>query len=1388
MLVFAIDDMQSFERVEKNLDKIKRLPIKTNIPCIILGNKLDLDRQFKRVVKGSQGIELAKKYNIPYLESSARSNMNIKQSIDCIKSCIEAQYKSIDPTLKKTSYFISDFAVKAKEELLIPGRTSLRESIVFKLSKTNQKKERHLFLFNDYLVYGKPKGGISVSQCIHAIPLYNVILLDGKYEKDHFTLKVIHLDEKKTLEFLFNSQSEKNDWIDAIEQALINYRCDERRLSIIEDIEKYQVISTNTKKTNKRLFGVPLKYLIKKQSSEGDNPVPLILHQLLGHLGKEGNIKTVGLFRLPGSFETVIKMRQIYNSGRACSLDDYTSVTLASLLLLFLKQMPTSLVPVEFNESLFHLEGTTVAKMAEFLTCIPTYNYTVLHDLLFFLNRAISFSRYNKLSLDIAAKTFASVVIRCKTSEIPTSIQMMKMLIQNCHALFSLTNRRTTTNLQLAPEFLVQINTKKTKNCLETYKSKLLDLFSLVKCRGSRDMELGSGLQSIIITINSLLSYDVAFVQRIVDMTYFNQLDFLIQELEKILTLTKKGGISSKSIRLGHSEKTQISAIQSQLQADLEEIYIYLDSQSNWTSDERIAYFKIKKELERNLQMKKSIGVEENTTFDELMARLNPIFSDKDARIFWDTNFGLEKFIVEKDIFISALSENELNKTDKDIISKVLDPYHAGTVTIFDFAQLLSGLGPIKNCISNVLKMTKETWFYGFITHNDVLRLLELERPGSFLVRFTTLTPGLFTIEYVVSNPLYPRESANEKLFEVKSVNILNTPKGFQLDEYEPSNLPIKRDNQCILARKESIRIVENSEIYPSIDFLLQRNSLRFCYVFESTLYRNVWFHGNLTSSETLQQLHDKPEGTFLVRFSTEVGCLTCSFVCRRGNNMSIEHFRLERHGLSVKQGSKTYSTIEECIEANKKWLTTPFEKERNHTSTPTFQDGTIEKIIEKLYDGSDFSATTVFLLTYRSFATPNAIIYILRERFHYYKSMDSKKHRLRIGNFLKVWIQEYFWDIKDDKEFLRSCRALIDNIVADHSMATFGKQLQALLHKQIEGYEERKLREESKPMRVDRVVSQLKDQVPMAMSNSLFGEEDDDSSDGDTFKSPSPVGSGKLDSVDFMGSGSLKLLSRNNLLSKSKKNSDPKSVLDLPIHELAPQITLIEEELFVKIATFEFLNQGWLKSDKEKRSPNLLKMIRFSNRIARWVVTEVLVFDKVPMRVKVMEYFITLAMELIKLGNYNAVLEIVAGLGSSAIGRLKKTWSAFSKSKKKQEYDEIQELLSTDQNWIAYRTAFNNSAPPKIPYLGLILTDLVFVEDGNPDRLPNGHLNWTKCEKIAEVLHHVQLCQQEKYKFEPNPSVIDVYLFETVNPMTIDEAYKRSLIVEPRNSAKKHE
>ena len=101
-------------------------------------------------------------------------------------------------------------------------------------------------------------------------------------------------------------------------------------------------------------------------------------------------------------------------------------------------------------------------------------------------------------------------------------------------------------------------------------------------------------------------------------------------------------------------------------------------------------------------------------------------------------------------------------------------------------------------------------------------------------------------------------------------------------------------------------------------------------------------------------------------------------------------------------------------------------------------------------------------------------------------------------------------------------------------------------------------------------------------------------------------------------------------------------------------------------------------------------------------------------------------------------------------------------------------ELMSSKRNHKTYRDAIHQMSPPRIPYLGLMLTDLVFVDEGNPDNIKTKEnvflINWDKRERIADIIQEIQKYQQVPYNFA-KVHQISVLLQQMKGKLASDEA-----------------
>eukprot|EP00127_Corallochytrium_limacisporum_P000524 Clim_evm26s15 gene=Clim_evmTU26s15 len=78
LLIYSITSRQSFDDIAHFRDQILRVKDADEVPMLLAGNKKDLENE--RVVPTNEGRELAKKYGLPFMETSAKTRENVEDS------------------------------------------------------------------------------------------------------------------------------------------------------------------------------------------------------------------------------------------------------------------------------------------------------------------------------------------------------------------------------------------------------------------------------------------------------------------------------------------------------------------------------------------------------------------------------------------------------------------------------------------------------------------------------------------------------------------------------------------------------------------------------------------------------------------------------------------------------------------------------------------------------------------------------------------------------------------------------------------------------------------------------------------------------------------------------------------------------------------------------------------------------------------------------------------------------------------------------------------------------------------------------------------------------------------------------------------------------------
>jgi son of sevenless-like protein len=244
-------------------------------------------------------------------------------------------------------------------------------------------------------------------------------------------------------------------------------------------------------------------------------------------------------------------------------------------------------------------------------------------------------------------------------------------------------------------------------------------------------------------------------------------------------------------------------------------------------------------------------------------------------------------------------------------------------------------------------------------------------------------------------------------------------------------------------------------------------------------------------------------------------------------------------------------------------------------------------------------------------------------------------------------------------------------------------------------------------------------------------------------------------------------------------KDKDKLSLLDIHPEEFARQITLLEHDLYKAIKPWEFLTHT-----QGKKCANIMNLINRFNDVNKWVQTEILKGGETPkQRAVVFGKLLEICEHLKSLNNYNALMEIVSGLNASPIFRLKLTWAAIG-SKQVEAFRELEALVSSNSAYKNLRTKLHTIKPPCIPYMGMYLTDLTFINDGNPQYLEQGYINFDKCRRLSAVIQEIIQYQQTPYCLK-SVDEIQVYLRNLDFERDENRIYQLSLQLEERGSVR---
>ncbi|KAH8553735.1 ras guanine nucleotide exchange factor domain-containing protein [Umbelopsis sp. PMI_123] len=396
---------------------------------------------------------------------------------------------------------------------------------------------------------------------------------------------------------------------------------------------------------------------------------------------------------------------------------------------------------------------------------------------------------------------------------------------------------------------------------------------------------------------------------------------------------------------------------------------------------------------------------------------------------------------------------------------------------------------------------------------------------------------------------------------------------------------------------------------------------------------------------------------------------------------------------------------------------------------------GTLSALTERLtsHQFLDTNFNGTFLLTYRSFCTTEDLLSLLEARYtikppndlteedlELWMEKKLKLVRLRVFNVLKNWLETYF--IEEDSLSLERLQKFTNSTIRD-TLAFSAEQLDKLIKKRQETDDQGGLRK-------------------MVLNLGVTA--------------PPPI---------------------------VPKNLKRLKLLDIDTLELARQLTILDFKLYSSIRPIECLDKAWSRDDaRGEVAVNVKSSIEFCNQVTAWVTDTILSQNEIRKRCNVIKYWVQVAERCRQLNNFNTCMAVLSAFDNSAIGRLKRTWEVVG-ARTQHTLAYIRKLMGANKNFTEYREIIHSINPPCIPFLGIYLQDLTFIEDGNSNFLKKSKnlINFSKRMKTAEVIREIQQYQSAPYALETVKEIQYVIHLNLQNSRDEDTLYALSCALEPR-------
>uniref|UniRef100_A0AAQ5X7Z1 Ral guanine nucleotide dissociation stimulator-like 1 n=1 Tax=Amphiprion ocellaris TaxID=80972 RepID=A0AAQ5X7Z1_AMPOC len=414
---------------------------------------------------------------------------------------------------------------------------------------------------------------------------------------------------------------------------------------------------------------------------------------------------------------------------------------------------------------------------------------------------------------------------------------------------------------------------------------------------------------------------------------------------------------------------------------------------------------------------------------------------------------------------------------------------------------------------------------------------------------------------------------------------------------------------------------------------------------------------------------------------------------------------------------------------------------------------GTLERLVETLltaFGDNDLTYTSIFLSTYRAFASTQTVLQLLLDRWENEHNTErcrssetSGAIRNALASILRAWLDQCPEDFQESPDY--PCL----------------HRLMDYLRKALPGSEALR--------RAEGLLEQLQGQASV-----------DDTDAG------------------FHGNSSFCLGEEEEVEIEVQED-----FLSFEADLVAEQLTYMDALLFKKVVPHHCLGSIWSQRDKKHNkhsAPTIRATITQFNAVAACVVSTVLKHRQIRphVRARVIQRWIDIAQECRIRKNFSSLRAIVSALQSNPLYRLKRVWACVHKDSM-QTFEELSDIFSDHNNYLTSRELLMREGTSKfaslescakehqkrthkrlqlqkemgamqgtIPYLGTFLTDLTMLDTALPDLIEE-----------FEVIAQIKLLQSacNSYCLTADPAFLR--WFKSQTQLSEEESYALSCEIE---------